>query len=346
MLTTPTNQTEQGRVFSEGPVVGYVSVKDTGKVNKFLAMKEIQAIFSPRKYKFLWSYKAFGEKEQFVQLYAIKVNNRERKAEMEGDVIVDASQQFSQFSGSPEIQMIMNGKGANEWKHITGKNVGKSIAIVLDNLVYSAPAPSEEIAGGISSISGQFEIEEAKLIANILKAGKLPAPARIVEEAVVGPTLGQESINKGMLSFIVALLIVLAYMVFYYSKAGMAAVIALLTNMFFIFGVLASMPSLIALTLPGIAGIILTIGMSVDANVLIFERIREEIAAGKGIRLAVADGYKFAYTSIIDANVTTLLTGFVLWFFGTGPVEGFAKTLVNRYFHIFIHSHLYHAYYL
>jgi SecD/SecF fusion protein len=328
VLTTPTNQTEQGRVFAEGPVVGIVAVKDTGKVNSYFAMKEIKAIFSPRKYKLFWAYKPFDDNKQFMQLYAIKVTNREGKAELEGDVIVDASQQFDQFNGSPEIQMIMNGQGASAWANLTGANVGKSIAIVLDNLVYSAPAPSEKISGGISSISGSFEIEEAKLIANILKAGKLPAPARIVEEAVVGPTLGQESISKGMLSFIVALLIVLAYMVFYYSKAGVASVIALLANMFFIFGVLASMPSLIALTLPGIAGIILTIGMSVDANVLIFERIREELTAGKGVRLAVADGYKFAYTSIIDANVTTLLTGFVLWFFGTGPVEGFAKTLV------------------
>jgi SecD/SecF fusion protein len=186
-----------------------------------------------------------------------------------------------------------------------------------------------EIPTGQTSISGgNMTIEEAKLLANILKAGKLPAPARIVEEAVVGPTLGQESIDKGMMSFAVALLIVLAYMVFYYSKAGIASVIALIANMFFIFGILASMPALVALTLPGIAGIILTIGMSVDANVLIFERIREEISAGKGVRLAVADGYKFAYSSIIDANVTTLLTGAVLWFFGTGPVEGFAKTLV------------------
>ncbi len=328
VLTTPTNQTEQGRVLSDGAVVGIVAVKDTAKVNKFLAMKEVKTIFSPRKYKFFWSYKPFDDKKQFVQLYAIKVTNREGKAELEGDVIVDASQQFDRFNGSPEIQMVMNGKGASEWKHITGKNVGKSIAIVLDNLVYSAPAPSEEISGGISSITGRFGLEEAKLIANILKAGKLPAPARIVEEDVVGPTLGQESINKGMFSFIVALLIVLAYMVFYYSKAGIASVIALLANMFFIFGILASMPSLVALTLPGIAGIILTIGMSVDANVLIFERVREEIRAGKGIRLAVTDGYKFAYSSIIDSNVTTLLTGFVLWFFGTGPVEGFAKTLV------------------
>lgn len=329
ILTTPTNQTDQGRVFADGPVVGIVALKDTGKVNSYLKMKEIQAIFSSRKYKLFWSYKPFESttNQQFMQLYAIK-SNRSEKAPLEGDVIVDATQEFGQFNGSPEIRMVMNGQGASAWANLTEKNVGKSIAIVLDNLVYSAPAPSEKISGGVSSITGQFEIEEAKLVANILKAGKLPAPARIVEEAVVGPTLGQESINKGMLSFMVALLIVLAYMVFYYSKAGIASVIALLANMFFIFGVLASMPSLVALTLPGIAGIILTIGMSVDANVLIFERIREEITGGKGIRLAVADGYKFAYSSIIDANVTTLLTGFVLWFFGTGPVEGFAKTLV------------------
>ncbi|HRP59791.1 MAG TPA: protein translocase subunit SecF, partial [Vicingus sp.] len=207
-------------------------------------------------------------------------------------------------------------------------NIGKSVVIALDNLVYSYPTVQSEIAGGQSNITGNFDIEEAKLIANILKAGKLPAPAKIVEENVVGPTLGQESINKGMSSFAIALIVVLAFMVFYYSKAGIASVIALVTNMFFIFGVLASMPQLIALTLPGIAGIILTIGMSVDANVLIFERIREEISAGKSMRLAVTDGYKFAYSSIIDSNVTTLLTGFVLWIFGTGPVEGFAKTLV------------------
>jgi SecD/SecF fusion protein len=321
------NPENQQYEYGQGPVVGYVAIKDTATVNKYLAMKEVQSFFPPR-LKFLWTAKPYDEKGEFLQLLAIKVDNRDGKAALEGDVIVDASQQFDQFSGSPEISMTMNGEGANKWRILTGGHVGESIAIALDDLVYSFPTVNGEISGGQSSISGNFAIEEAKMIANILKAGKLPAPARIVEEAVVGPTLGQESISKGMMSFVIALLIVLAYMVFYYSKAGIAAVIALIANMFFIFGILASMPGLVALTLPGIAGIILTIGMSVDANVLIFERIREEITAGKGVRLAVADGYKFAYSSIIDANVTTLLTGVVLWFFGTGPVEGFAKTLV------------------
>lgn len=321
-------QNEQGQYFpGQGPVVGYVALKDTSKVNEYLAMDIVKAIFPPR-IKFLWTAKPYDDEGKFLQLVAIKIDNREGKAALEGDVIVDASQQFDQFSGSPEISMSMNGEGTNKWKHLTGENIGNSIAIVLDDLVYSYPNVTSEISGGQSSISGNFEIEEAKLIANILKAGKLPAPARIVEEAVVGPTLGKESIQKGMLSFAVALVIILLYMIFYYAKAGTASVIALIANMFFIFGVLASMPSLIALTLPGIAGIILTIGMSVDANVLIFERIREELTAGKGIRLAISDGYKFAYSSIIDANVTTLLTGLVLWFFGTGPIEGFAKTLV------------------
>jgi SecD/SecF fusion protein len=321
------NPETQQYEYGQGPVVGYVAIKDTAIVNKYLAMKEVQSFFPPR-LKFLWTAKPYDEKGEFLQLLAIKIDNRDGKAALEGDVVVDASQQFDQFSGSPEISMTMNGEGANKWRILTGGHVGESIAIALDDLVYSFPTVNGEISGGQSSISGNFAIEEAKMIANILKAGKLPAPARIVEEAVVGPTLGQESINKGMMSFAVALLIVLAYMVFYYSKAGIASVIALIANMFFIFGILASMPALVALTLPGIAGIILTIGMSVDANVLIFERIREEITAGKGVRLAVADGYKFAYSSIIDANVTTLLTGVVLWFFGTGPVEGFAKTLV------------------
>ena len=321
------NPETQQYEYGQGPVVGYVAIKDTHIVNKYLAMKEVQSFFPPR-LKFLWTAKPYDEEGKFLQLLAIKIDNRDGKAALEGDVIVNASQQFDQFNGSPEISMTMNGEGANKWRILTGGHIGESIAIALDDLVYSYPTVNGEIAGGQSSISGNFEIEEAKMIANILKAGKLPAPARIVEEAVVGPTLGKESIDKGMMSFIIALLIVLAYMVFYYSKAGVASVIALIANMFFIFGVLASMPALVALTLPGIAGIILTIGMSVDANVLIFERIREEITAGKGVRLAVADGYKFAYSSIIDANVTTLLTGVVLWFFGTGPVEGFAKTLV------------------
>ncbi len=316
---------EGNYVPGEGPVVGYSAIKDTAKVNAYLRMPEIAAIF-PNDLKLLWTAKPFDDAEKFLQLIAIEVKSRDGNAPLEGDVITDAFQDFSQLGGSPEITMRMSAIGAKTWKLLTADNIGKSIAIVLDNYVYSFPNVNQEIAGGVSSISGDFTIEEAKLIANILKAGKLPAPARIVEEAVVGPSLGEESINKGLLSFIVALVIVLLYMIFYYGKAGIASDIALLANLFFIMGVIAS--TNIALTLPGIAGIVLTIGISVDANVLIYERIREELRAGKGPRLAISDGYKNAYSSIIDANVTTILTGIILWFFGTGPVEGFAKTLV------------------
>ncbi len=317
--------TEGNYVPGEGPVVGYSAIKDTGKVNAYLRMPEIAAIF-PNDLKLLWTAKPFDEDEKFLQLIAIEVKSRDGNAPLEGDVITDAFQDFSQLGGSPEITMRMSAIGAKTWKLLTADNIGKSVAIVLDNYVYSFPNVNQEISGGVSSISGDFTIEEAKLIANILKAGKLPAPARIVEEAVVGPSLGEESINKGLRSFLVALAIVLLYMIFYYGKAGIASDIALLANLFFIMGVIAS--TNIALTLPGIAGIVLTIGISVDANVLIYERIREELRAGKGPRLAIADGYKNAYSSIIDANVTTILTGIILWFFGTGPVEGFAKTLV------------------
>ena len=313
----------------EGPVVGTVAIKDTAKVNKYLKMDGIADIF-PNDLKLLWTAKTIKDREgkptSYLQLIAIEVKSRDGKAKLEGDVITDANQDFGQFGGRPEITMRMNALGAKTWQRMTGENVGKSIAIVLDDNVYSFPNVNGEISGGVSSITGDFSIEEAKLIANILKAGKLPARARIVEEAVVGPSLGQEAINSGLLSFIVALVIVLLYMIFYYGKAGIASDIALLANLFFILGVLAS--TNIALTLPGIAGIVLTIGISVDANVLIYERIREELRAGKGARLAIADGYKHAYSSIIDANVTTILTGIILWFFGTGPVEGFAKTLV------------------
>ena len=319
-------QNEQGSYTpGEGPVVGYVAIKDTAKVNEYLNKEEIQALF-PNNLRLLWTAKPFDDDEKFLQLIAIKVSNRDGNAPLEGDVITDAFQDFGQFGGRPEITMKMNSLGAKTWKRLTGENIGKSIAIVLDNYVYSFPNVNGEIAGGVSSIEGDFTIEEAKLIANILKAGKLPAPAKIVEEAVVGPSLGQEAISSGLNSFLIALLIVLVYMIFYYGKAGIASDIALLANLFFIMGVLAS--TNIALTLPGIAGIVLTIGISVDANVLIYERIREELRAGKGPRLAITDGYKNAYSSIIDANVTTLLTGIILWFFGTGPVEGFAKTLV------------------
>jgi len=309
----------------QGPVVGFVALKDTGKVNAYLKIPQVRAVF-PSKVKFLWAAKPYDEEGRYLQLIAIKVNDRDGQAPLEGDVIVDAFQSFGQFGGKPEITMKMNAFGAKRWKSLTKENIDKSIAIVLDDYVYSYPTVQNEISGGVSVITGQFEIEEAQLISNILKAGKLPAPAKIVEEAVVGPSLGKEAINSGLKSFLIALLIVLMYMIFYYSKAGIASNIALMANLFFLMGILAS--TNIALTLPGIAGIVLTIGMSVDANVLIYERIREEVRAGKGIRLAVSDGYTKAYSSIIDANVTTILTGVILWIFGTGPIEGFAKTLV------------------
>jgi SecD/SecF fusion protein len=326
VLTPAIFQNEQGSYSpGEGPVVGFSRISDTSKVNEYFRMEGVQDLF-PSKLKLLWTAKPSDEAGTVLQLIAIKVNNRDGKAPLEGDVITDAFQDFSPMGGRPEITMKMDAVGAKEWKAITKSNVGSSIAIVLDNYVYSFPNVNQEISGGVSSIEGDFTIEEAKLIANILKAGKLPAPARIVEEAIVGPSLGQEAISSGLSSFLIALVIVLIYMIFYYGKAGIASDIALLANLFFVLGVLAS--TNIALTLPGIAGIVLTIGMSVDANVLIYERIREELAAGKGARLAIEDGYKNAYSSILDANVTTLLTGAILWFFGTGPVEGFAKTLV------------------
>lgn len=326
VLTPAIFQNEQGSYSpGDGPVVGFARISDTAKVNEYFRMEAVQALF-PSKLRLLWTAKAYDEAEQVLQLIAIKVNNRDGKAPLEGDVITDAFQDFSPMGGRPEITMKMDAVGAKEWKAITKSNVGSSIAIVLDNYVYSFPNVNQEISGGVSSIEGDFTIDEAKLIANILKAGKLPAPARIVEEAIVGPSLGQEAISSGLSSFLIALVIVLLYMIFYYGKAGIASDIALLANLFFVLGVLAS--TNIALTLPGIAGIVLTIGMSVDANVLIYERIREELASGKGARLAIEDGYKNAYSSILDANVTTLLTGAILWFFGTGPVEGFAKTLV------------------
>ena len=247
-------------------------------------------------------------------------------AAMEGDVVTDARTDFGQFNGLPEVSMVMNAEGTRQWKRLTADNIGKSVAIVLDNYVYSFPTVQAEISGGRSQITGNFSINEANDLSNIFKSGKLPAPARIIEEAIVGPSLGQEAIDSGLRSFIIALSIVLIYMMFYYSFAGLVSNIALLANLFFVFGVLSSLGAV--LTLPGIAGIVLTIGMSVDANVLIYERIREEILNGKGLKLAVSDGYKNAYSSIIDANVTTLLTGIILYIFGSGPIKGFATTLV------------------
>ncbi len=307
--------------------VGIAQVKDTAAINKMLA--ETKSIF-PRQLKLAWTVKPEtfpgenGESIEVLDLVALKMS-RDNKCALGGEVITDARQDYGQ-GNQVEVTIQMNPEGAKAWKRLTGENVGKQIAIVLDDYVYSYPVVNGEIPNGRSSISGGgMTIEEAQDLANILKAGKLPAPARILEEQVVGPSLGKEAVQKGMWSMVFAFILVLVYMVFFYKKAGFVADIALLVNVFFLFGVLACLGSV--LTLPGIAGIVLTLGMAVDSNVIIFERIKEEIKAGKGIRLAISDGYKNAYSAIIDGNVTTLITGIILIILGTGPVHSFAVTL-------------------
>ncbi len=311
-----------------GSVIGIAEYRDTARVNEYLNMPQVRQLF-PRDVNFYWGVKPprYDPTESFYELHAIKVTSRDGRAPLDGDVITDARVEFGQTQATAEVTMAMNAEGARTWARLTRDNVGRSIAIVLDDYVYSAPRVNQEITGGRSQITGDFSINEAQDLANVLRSGALPAPARIIQEAIVGPSLGQEAINAGLSSFLIAFLVVLLYMIIYYSrKAGLVADIALIVNMFFIMGVLASLGA--TLTLPGIAGIVLTIGMSVDANVLIFERIREELKSGKGIKLAVSDGYKNAYSAIIDANVTTLLTGIILYIFGTGPIQGFATTLV------------------
>ena len=259
-----------------------------------------------------------------MEYVAIK-SNRDDAPQLGGDVIVDANSQIDP-TGSVNVSMRMNAEGAKKWKKLTENNIDRQVAIVLDNYVYSFPTVNDVIPNGSSSISGNFTVEEAEDLSNILKAGKLPAPAKIIQSEIVGPSLGAEAISSGFTSFAIALLIVLVYMIFYYQTAGLAANFALVLNILFIFGVLSSLGAV--LSLPGIAGIVLTIGMAVDANVLIYERIREELRAGKGMSLAISDGYNNAYAAIIDANVTTLLTGVILYTFGTGPIKGFATTLI------------------
>ena len=309
----------------KGPVIGSALVKDSARINRILAMDQVRSKF-PREFRAYWSVKPIDKEGKVIQLIAIRTPSREAIAPLDGSAIVDARKQKGQFSDNWEISMAMNAEGARVWKRLTKDNVNKSIAIVLDNYVYSYPNVIQEISGGNSSITGNFTLEEADDMSNILKVGKLPAPARIVEDTVVGPTLGKEAISSGLLSFVIALILVLLFMVSYYNNAGLVADIALFANVFFVMGILASLGAV--LTLPGIAGIVLTIGMSVDANILIFERIREELALGKGIRLAVSDGFKHAYSSIIDSNVTTLILGIILYVFGTGPIQGFATTLI------------------
>ena len=314
---------QTGRAF-RGPVVGTVHYADTAKVNALFASQQAKSLL-PRDLKLCWTVKPIDEAETMYQLVALKMVNRDGRASLEGDVITDARADFSQTSAYATVSMEMNAEGAKSWARITKDNIGKSIAIVLDGYVYSFPTVQNEITGGNSQITGNFTVEEAKDLANTLKSGKMPAPARIIQEDVVGPSLGQEAIHAGLISFIIAFCLVLLYMIFYYGLIpGLIADAALLINVFLLLGILASFGSV--LTLPGIAGIVLTMGMAVDANVLIYERIREELIAGKNLRKAIQDGFGGAISAIVDSNVTSFLTGVVLAVFGTGPIRGFAIT--------------------
>lgn len=315
---------ETGQIMN-GPVIGYAKSYDTAAVNSMLNTPQVRMLL-PRDVKLMWGVKPIDPAETTYELYAIKANTRDGKAPLDGSAVADAKGDFAEQGSAAEVSMTMTPTGAKTWARMTADNIGEFIAIVLDGYVYSAPRVDSEIPNGRSSISGQFTIQEAKDLANVLKSGKLPAPARITQEAVVGPSLGQESINSSMISFVIAFCCVLLYMMLFYNKAGMVASIALVANLFFLFGVLASFGAV--LTLPGIAGIVLTMGMAVDANVLIYERVKEELRGGKGLSLAVNEGYKNAMSAIIDSNVTTIITGIVLFVFGNGPVQGFATTLI------------------
>ena len=309
-----------------GACIGYATSADTAKVNRYLAMPQVAAIF-PAEFRPMWGVKPVGDTENIYELVAIKASSRDGQAPLDGSVITNANVSYdSRTNGEPKVSMSMNAEGANIWAHLTKDNIGKQIAIVLDGTVYSYPVVNGEIAGGNSEISGHFTVEEATDLVNVLKSGKLPAPATIVQEQVVGPSLGAKSIHDGMVSFLIAFILVLIYMVLFYQGAGLAADCALLANVVLLFGTLASFGAV--LTLPGIAGLVLTLGMAVDANVIIYERIKEELKAGKGLSKAIADGYSNAYSAIIDGQLTTLLTGLVLFFFGSGPVKGFATTLI------------------
>ena len=307
-------------------LVGYAHVRDTAAINEALQSAAAKQIL-PADLRLLWSAKPMNEQNKNVfELYALKVTTSDGRAPLEGDVVTDAKDQFDNF-GRPEVSMSMNSEGAREWAQLTKANVGKAVAIVLDGVVYSAPRVNGEITGGQSSISGNFTIEDTKDLANTLKSGRMPAPARIVQEEVVGPTLGAQSIQQGIMSFIVAFVLLMIYMIMMYNLIpGMMANIALVLNLFFTLGILASFQS--ALTMPGIAGIVLTLGTAVDANVLIYERIKEEMRAGKGIKQALQAGYSNAFSAIFDSNLTSLITGIILLVTGTGPIRGFATTWI------------------
>ena len=300
-------------------------LRDTVTINRIFAREDVKSIL-PRDIKFLWSVKPQKtDNLELLELYAIKTNRATDQAPLEGDVVTDARQTLDQTS-RPAVSMQMNADGARRWRKLTADNIGRRIAVVLDDYVYTAPSVQGEIPSGQSEITGNFTLEEAKDLANILKSGSLPAPTKIVEEAIIGPTLGKEAQSQGVISMIAGLLLVILFMVAYYAKGGFIAIAALVFNIFFILGILAQLGA--ALTLPGIAGIVLTIGMSIDANVLIFERIKEELTNGAGLMAAINQGYGKAFSAILDSNVTTFLTGAILYAFGQGPVKGFAIVLM------------------
>ena len=314
--------------FRDNACIGFAAAADTALINKYLARPEVAAVF-PAEFRAMWTVKSsdFIQDSNIYDLVAIKASSRDGKAPLDGGYVTDARVEYNdRQGGEPSVSMTMNAEGANIWARLTKENVGRQIAIVLDGTVYSYPNVLNEISGGVSSITGHFSIEEATDLTNVLKSGKLPAPATIVQEQVVGPSLGAASIRAGLISFIIAFLLVLIYMIFFYKGAGLAADAALLTNVILLFGVLSAFGAV--LTLPGIAGLVLTLGMAVDANVIIYERVKEELKAGKGLGKAIHDGYGNAYSAIIDGQVTTLLTGIVLFFFGSGPIKGFATTLI------------------
>ena len=309
--------------------LGFATSADMAVIDRYLSIPQVKDLF-PVEFMPMWSAKPsqFFSSDNIYELVAIKASSRDGKAPLDGDVVTDARVSYDnqRTSANPTVSMAMNAEGANTWARLTRENIGRQIAIVLDGAVYSYPTVNDEITGGNSQISGNFTIEEATDLTNVLKSGKLPAPATIVQEQVVGPSLGAESIRSGLISFVIAFILVLLFMIFFYRGAGLAADIALLTNVVLLFGTLAAFGAV--LTLPGIAGLVLTLGMAVDANVIIYERIKEELKAGKGIGLAIKDGYKNAYSAIIDGQITTLLTGIVLFVFGSGPIQGFATTLI------------------
>ena len=310
---------------NQGCVVGYAHHRDVAQIDEYLAREEVKAML-PRDLKLMWGVKAIDEDGKIFELYAIKSTQRNGRAPLEGDVIVSANDDYD-ANGRPSVSMTMNSDGARRWAQLTKQNINKPIAIALDGYIYSAPNVQNEITGGQSQITGQFSQEDTKDLANVLKSGKMPAPAKIVQEDIVGPSLGQKSIQQGIISFIVAFIVLMIYMCAMYGFIpGMVANGALILNFFFTLGILASFQA--ALTLSGIAGMVLTLGMAVDANVLIYERTKEELRAGKTVKQALADGYKNAFSAIFDSNITSIITGIILFNFGTGPIRGFATTLI------------------